>query len=96
MFRRISITDQMLSAFDDIEGWLRSAYGLGERDIVLVSQDVPRTAGFPPEQTVIVFWRGEARYRIRIFKPAADVCPGDLPVGWLLAAFLDDGDGECC
>jgi hypothetical protein len=31
-----------------------------------------------------------------MFKPAAEINESDLPVGWLLSAFIDDGDPDCC
>ncbi len=46
---------------------------------------------------MITFWAdAQVRYRYRVFKPAREVCEGDLPVRWLKPSLLDDGDADCC
>lgn len=66
---------------------------------VMVAEINCQVPGCPPIETVIAFWSDpETRYRIKIFKPVADVTEDDLPVSWLLPALLDEDDlgCDCC
>ena len=44
----------------------------------------------------MVFWKAGRRYRVKIFKPLAEVAASDFPTRWLLPAFEDNGDIDCC
>lgn len=84
-------------ALDRVEALVRARYRVAEEDIVLVSEEPGRAPGLPPRMTTILFWQGrEARHRLRVFKPAAEVAAADLPEGWLKKALLDEGEGDCC
>ncbi len=96
MFRKRSASLQSLEAFDRVEGWIRARYGLAAGDIVLVSEDRTRLPGFPERETRAVFWKGDERYRLRVFKPPAEVAASDLPPAFLLGTMRDDGEFECC
>lgn len=50
----------------------------------------------PPLETNVVFWKANTRYRVKIFKPLAEVAATDFPTLWLLPAFEDNGDNDCC
>ena len=65
--------------------------------IVLVSEEASGVPGFPARDTTVRFWTDrDTRYRLRIFKPAAEISETDLPVIWLLPSLIDDGDPDCC
>lgn len=96
MFRKRVVSGDLLARFEEIENWLRERFDLVPHDVVLVSQEPPRHPGFPPSETLIVFWKGEERYRLRIFKSAFEVERSDMPLAWLLPSLLDDGAADCC
>lgn len=97
MFRPLTADRADLDHLERIETWIRARFDLRARDLVLVSQEVSGQPGFPPLETVVLFWTGGGlRHRIRLFKPAAEVTEADLPVAWLLPSLVDDGDADCC
>ncbi len=96
-FGRTRVGGAALADLERIEAWTRERFALAATDIVLVSEQDNRLPGFPACETVITFWAdAQVRYRYRVFKPARDVCEGDLPVRWLKPSLLDDGDADCC
>jgi hypothetical protein len=97
MFRRLGGCAENLAHLDRIERWVRESYGLTSSEIVLVSEEAVALPGFEGRDTTARFWAADGtRYRIRVFKPAAQVRRCDLPVAWLLPGFVDDGDPDCC
>ena len=96
MFRRLGAAKDTLDDISRVEALVRQRFGIGAADLVLVSQDIGLKPGFPPLETNVIFWKGETRYRIKIFLPVARVTEKDLPVAWLLPALVDTGEGECC
>ncbi len=90
------------SALEQVEIGIRQHFALGGDDIVLVSERRGWLPGFPDLETQILFWQRQtseqqsARYKLRLFKPAAEITFQDFPVPWLLPAFIDDGDPDCC
>jgi hypothetical protein len=86
-----------VTELDRVERLVRVTYAVKDDDIVLVSEEPGRQTGLPERLTTILFWIGsEARHRLRIFKPVAEVGETDLPAGWLRAALRDEGEGDCC
>ncbi|MEQ8488305.1 MAG: hypothetical protein RLP08_24975 [Marinovum algicola] len=79
-----------------VESEVRKLYAVTERELVLVSQDTRGVPGLPPLETNVVFWKAGRRYRVKIFKPLAEVAASDFPTRWLLPAFEDNGDIDCC
>lgn len=80
-----------------LEALVRARYDVAEEDIVLVTEEEGRVPGYPERMTTILFWQGrDVRHRLRVFRPATDIGPGDLPPGWLKGALLDEGAGDCC
>jgi len=73
------------SARDRVAGWTRRRFGLGAEEVVLVDERGCTLAGFPPLETVIVFWTGALarRHHTKVFKPLAEVTPEDLPPYWM-------------
>jgi nitrate reductase delta subunit len=48
---------------------------------------------------VVAFWTAEdRRHHFKVFKPAAEVAPDDLPPAWLKDALVipPGGDCDCC
>ena len=96
MFRRLGPAKDTLDDIARIEALVRARFGIAGADLVLVSQDAGFKPGFPPIETNVLFWKGETRYRLKIFSSVAEVTEADLPVAWLLPALVDTGEGECC
>jgi hypothetical protein len=96
MFRRLQPQKGTLDDISRIEGLVRDRFRIGPTDIVLVSQDRGSKPGFPPLETNVIFWKGDKRYRLKIFAPAAQVTDRDLPVDWLLPTLEDTGEAGCC
>ena len=96
MFRRLGPTKDTLYDISRVEDLISRRYSVPEKKIVLVSQDPGRVPGFPQEETNIVFWKDEKRYRLKVFLPVADVTDTDLPLSWLLPSLEDNGDADCC
>ncbi len=96
MFRRLQAQKGTLDDIARIEGLIRDRFGIAPADLVLVSQDRGTKPGFPPLETNVIFWKGEKRYRLKIFSPAAQVTERDLPVDWLLPVLEDTGEAGCC
>ena len=96
MFRRLGPIQDTLNDIRRVEQLVRDRFEIGADSIVLVSQDVGTKPGFPPLETNVVFWKGETRYKLKIFSPVAEVGESDMPVRWLLPALEDTGESECC
>ena len=97
MFAYRNIQRCNLTQLEHIENVVRQRYGVGDDQIVLVSEEPTRMTGGPEYMTTVLFWRGpETRYKVRMFKPAADVTEADLPPSWLQSALLDDEEADCC
>jgi hypothetical protein len=96
MFTRLGLGTDRLADISRVEVLVRARFGIPETEIILVSQDSGTKPGFPPLETNVIFWKGEKRYRLKIFAPVADVEGVDLPVGWLLPALEDTGEAGCC
>ncbi len=96
MFRRLGPEKDTLEDLSRIEVLIRERFRIPESEIVLVSQDPGTKPGFPPQETNVIFWKNEKRYRLKIFTPVADVMDNDLPISWLLPSLEDNGEGDCC
>lgn len=74
-----------------VRQWARTAFGLGDDDVVLVTELRCHEPGCPPVETVIAILGAEASERVehRLHLPLAEVAPAHL---WQLAA----GDHGCC
>jgi len=97
MFAARTIARPDVAELERVEALVRARFGVGEDDLVLVSEEAGRLPGLPATMTTILFWSGrERRHRLRLYKPAASVRADDLPAGWLKGALLDEGEGDCC
>jgi hypothetical protein len=74
---------------------VRTALALEASDIVTVAELRCGVPGCPPVETVALILRGAAHYRLRVFKPLAEVGAGDLPPAWYLPALADEGEPDC-
>lgn len=96
MFRRLGPEKGTLDDITRIEQLVRERFRIGPSEIILVSQDPGTKPGFPANETNVIFWKDDKRYRLKIFAPAAQVTDRDLPVDWLLPALEDTGEAGCC
>jgi len=96
MFRRLGPVKDILEDIARVEELVRERFRVPATVIILVSQDPGTKPGFPPLECNVIFWNNETRYRLKIFKPVAEVRDADLPVAWLLPSLEDTGEGGCC
>ena len=96
MFRRLGPGKDTLEDISRVEILVRERFRIPASEIILVSQDPGTKPGFPPQETNVIFWKNEKRYRLKIFSPVSNVMDADLPIAWLLPALEDNGEGGCC
>lgn len=96
MFARLKHTGPDVTALQRVEAAVRAHFGLGEGDLVVVSEEAGRLPGEPEKITTVIFWRGEQRHRVRVFKPVSVVVLADLPAAWAISALRDEGEADCC
>lgn len=88
-----------VEALERIRAWTRERFGLSVREAVLATEVACAVPGCPPIETVVAFWTTEGqRHHFKIFKPAAEVMPDDLPYAWMKRALaVPEGYGfDCC
>lgn len=75
---------------------VRERFALPEAAVVVASELRCRVPGCPEVETAVLIWgaAGE-RYRLKVFRPLAEVTGEDLPPRWYLPALLDEGEGDC-
>lgn len=104
MFGTYKRNPAQVAAFETIEGWTRTRFGLADSDAVLVTEIACRLPGCPPLETVIAFWNGinesngqPTRHHIKVFKKAVEVAEEDLPPSWYRPALVvsDDAPMDC-
>jgi hypothetical protein len=90
---------QRAEPLERIRNWTRERFGLATDDALLVTEVACAVPGCPPLETVVAFWTGgDRRHHFKVFKPAAQVEPSDLPYAWMKEG-LAVPDGfvcECC
>ncbi len=96
MFKRFGPGKDVLEDISRVEGLVRERFRVEDSEIILVSEDPGAKPGYPPLETNVIFWKDDTRYRLKIFSPVASVMGADLPIGWLLPALEDNGEGDCC
>jgi len=80
----------------EVQSWLRRHFALSEAAVIVVSELQCAVPGCPPVETVALIWDGLGQaYRLRVFKPLAEVTLQDLPPAWYLPALVDEGDVDC-
>jgi hypothetical protein len=86
-------------ALERVRDWTRERFALGDDDALLVTEVACSQPGCPPLETVVAFWTdGAKRHHFKIFKPVAQVQPGDLPYAWMKDGLhVPDGFScDCC
>lgn len=96
MFRRLKSAAPELGALERAEALVRARFAVPEGELVLVSEEPSRLPGQPGVTTTALFWKDGERYRLRLFKPVAEVTGEDLPPRWLAGALRDEGEADCC
>ena len=90
------------AALERVRAWTRERFSLADDVPMLVSELACTLAGCPPRETVVAFWTTQdgqdRRHHFKVFKPAAEVVPDDLPPAWLKDALVipPGGDCDCC
>ena len=86
-------------ALERIRHWTRERFQLQPEETILATELACTVPGCPPLETVVAFWNIEGqRHHFKIFKPADQVLPQDLPYAWMKRALaVPDGDScDCC
>ncbi len=90
------------AALERVRAWTRERFSLADEVPMMVSELACTLPGCPPRETVVAFWTTqdgqERRHHFKVFKPAAEVVPDDLPPAWLKDALVipPGGDCDCC
>jgi nitrate reductase delta subunit len=82
-----------------LAAWTRARFSLAPQETVLATELACTVSGCPPLETVVAFWTADGqRHHFKIFKPAAQVMPDDLPYPWMKRglAVPDDYLCDCC
>jgi hypothetical protein len=88
-----------LQALDRIRDWTKERFRLSGDDTLLVTEVACSQPGCPPLETVVAFWtEGNKRHHFKVFKPAAEVLPEDLPYSWMKDGLLvpEGFSCDCC
>ena len=96
MFRRLGPAADRLPDIVRVEKIIRRRFEVNANEIILVSQDLNNKPGFPKEETNIVFFKEDQRFKLKIFLPVASVSEKDIPLSWLLPSLQDTGEEDCC
>ena len=86
-------------ALERVRAWTRERFSLSGREAVLATEVACSVPGCPPIETVVAFWSlDRQRHHFKVFKPAAEVTPDDLPYAWMKRSLaLPEGYGcDCC
>ena len=85
-----------LEAVERLKDATRERFGLGESDTIVVTESAPSLAGFPPHETKVVFWTGDAtRHHFKVFKPVEEVADADIPPAWMRESLAGAEGVEC-
>lgn len=75
---------------------VRNGLALPLDTVVSISEIMCQVPGCPPIETLALMWdRDGAPYRLRVFRPLADVRAEDVPPAWYFPALKYDGDSDC-
>jgi nitrate reductase delta subunit len=98
MLQPVQKSPERLRALERIEAWTRERFALGGGAAVHVWEIACAVPGCPPVETAVLFWIGEQRYQLKVFKPMEEVAEGDLPPPWFRNALaVPEGvDCDCC
>jgi hypothetical protein len=84
------------AAVERLKDWTRARFSLGEEDTVVVQENACALPGFPPEETLVVFWTGDnTRHHFKVFRPVEQVLEADVPPSWMREALAAVQGLEC-
>ena len=86
---------ERVEALERVEAWTRERFALPGEAQVHLWQIACAVPGCPPVETAVVFWIGEQRYQLKVFKPPEEVVRDDLPPAWYRDALAVAEDCEC-
>lgn len=87
MFRRFSNPGAPAPGTERISAWTRERFRLDAGDTIDVTELASTLPGCPPLETVVAFWTADGqRHHFKVFKPADQVLPDDLPPAWMKPA----------
>lgn len=67
-----------------VKAWTRERFGLPDDAAILVAEVACGIPGCPPLETVVAFWtQNDRRHHCKVFKPAREIVPDDLPPAWM-------------
>jgi nitrate reductase delta subunit len=96
MFGTLRSDAAQLAALARIQTWVQERFSLPAEAAVLVAELACTLPGCPPLETVIAFWTGaDVRHHYKVFKPAQQVLPDDLPPYWMKDALAVPPDWAC-
>lgn len=79
-----------------VAGLVRGRFALPEGSVIVASELRCAVPGCPPVETAVLIWdEVGTRYRLKVFRPLAEVTEADLPPRWYLPAMVDDGEADC-
>jgi nitrate reductase delta subunit len=89
---------EQVDAVRQVKEWTRERFGLACSDTIVVAEIARAAPGFPPLQTSVTFWTGDAaRHHFTVFKPVREVTGADIPPAWLKESLaLSEGVACAC
>jgi hypothetical protein len=100
MFSRLVPIDSPDALALRLEAWVSEHFRLPPAATVQVLEQAGDSPGSPACETVIAFWTdapdgGTVRHHTKVFKPLAEVQPGDLPPWWMKDALAVPAGWAC-
>ena len=103
MFRSLRRDSPATAACLAVEALARARFALDPAVHVVVDERATTLPGCPPWETLVDFWTdlpdgSTQRHHCKVFKPAVEVGPDDLPPGWMKSALaVQPGYAcDCC
>jgi hypothetical protein len=83
-----------------VEVLARARFALGDDAAVCIDERATTLPGCPPWETAVDFWTdlpdgSLQRHHCKVFKPAHEVGPDDLPPGWMKPALVVSPTFSC-
>src|SRR5262245_51115315 len=78
-----------------VTAWTRERFALSEETWIVVVQGASAIPGAPALETEVAFWTERGRHAFKLFKPANEVTPGDIPPAWLKDSLVEEHPLGC-
>ena len=92
-----SVEQRMAAALRPQKRWINSGKYMVERPGPGIPAAHAEHVRLMLDILVLAFWtEDDRRHQFKLFKPAEDVVPDDLPFAWLKDALVSNGEDECC